>query len=78
MGPRVGLNGTGKPRLHRDSIPRPSGEKPVAIPTKLSRPTRSKVRYENNIRWILTIVNLAKYSGKWEAFVEVVMHFPSL
>jgi hypothetical protein len=37
--PRVGLDGYGKSRLHRDSIPGPSGPYRVALPTELSRPT---------------------------------------
>jgi hypothetical protein len=38
VGPRGGLGGWGKRRLHRDSIPGPSSPYPVAIPTALSRP----------------------------------------
>ena len=36
--PRAGLNGSGKSRPHRDSIPGPSSPLRVAIPTALSRP----------------------------------------
>ena len=36
VGPRAGLDGCGKSRLHRNSIPRPSSR--VDIPTELSRP----------------------------------------
>ena len=36
MGPRAGLDGCGKCRLHRDSIPGPSSPLRVAIPTELS------------------------------------------
>jgi len=39
VGPRAGLEGCGKSRPHRDSIPAPSSPKRVAIPTELSRPT---------------------------------------
>ena len=39
MGPRAGLDGCGKSRPHRDSIPGPSSPQEVAIPTELSRPT---------------------------------------
>jgi len=38
MGPRAELDGCGKSRLHRDSIPRPSSPSPVAIPTELPGP----------------------------------------
>ena len=40
MGPRVGLNGCGKSRPHRDSIPGQSSPLRAAIPTTLSRLTR--------------------------------------
>ena len=36
MGPRAGLEGRGKSRPHRDSIPGPSSPYRVAIPTTLS------------------------------------------
>jgi hypothetical protein len=39
VGPRAGLHGRGKSRLHRDSIPGPSSQQRVAIPTEPSRPT---------------------------------------
>ena len=38
MGPRACLDGCGKSRLHRDSIPGPSSRERVGIPTELSRP----------------------------------------
>ena len=38
VGPRVGLDGCGKSRPHRHSIPGPSSTKRVAIPTAPSRP----------------------------------------
>jgi hypothetical protein len=41
VGPRAGLDGFGKSRHNRDSIPGPSSLQPVAIPTELSRPTDS-------------------------------------
>jgi len=37
VGPRAGLDGCGKSRPHRDSIPGPSSPKRVAIPTELSQ-----------------------------------------
>ena len=40
VGPRAGLDGCGKSRPHRDSIPGSSNPQPVAIPTELSRPTK--------------------------------------
>jgi hypothetical protein len=39
VGPRAGLDGCGKVRPHRDSIPGPSSPYRVAIPTELSRST---------------------------------------
>jgi hypothetical protein len=39
MGPRAGLDGCGKYRLQRDSIPGPSIPQRVAIPTVLFQPT---------------------------------------
>jgi hypothetical protein len=38
VGPRAGLDGCGKSRPNRDSIPGPSVPERVAIPTELSRP----------------------------------------
>ena len=38
-GPQGLLNGCGKPRPQRDSIPGPSTPQQVALPTELSRPT---------------------------------------
>jgi len=42
VGPRADLEGCGKSRLHRDSIPRPSRTSKVAIPTGVPRPTDIK------------------------------------
>ena len=39
MGPRAGLDGCGKSHTHRDSIPGPSSQQRVVIPTELSWPT---------------------------------------
>ena len=41
VGPRVGLDGCGKSRPHRDSIPGPSIPQRVAIPTELTGPVNS-------------------------------------
>jgi hypothetical protein len=38
-GPRAGQDGCGRTRPHRDSIPGPSSQWQVAIPTALSQPT---------------------------------------
>jgi hypothetical protein len=46
--PRTGLDGHGKSRPHRDSIPSPQR---VAIPTELSRPTKRV--YNINVIWII-------------------------
>ena len=37
VGPKAGVDGCGKSRPHRDSIPGPSSPQRVAIPTALSR-----------------------------------------
>jgi hypothetical protein len=42
VGSRAGLDGYGKPRPHRDSIPGPSSSYPVAIPTTLPPPPPKK------------------------------------
>jgi len=47
-GPRASLEGFGKPRLHRDSLPKPSSPKLVAISSELSRAT---------IRLLLRVIN---------------------
>ena len=39
VGPRAGLDGLGKYHTHGDSIPRPSRQSRVAIPTELSQST---------------------------------------
>jgi hypothetical protein len=44
VGPRAGLEGCGEPRFHQDSNPGPSRSLQVAIPTKLTCPTDSKVK----------------------------------
>jgi len=47
MGPWTGLDGCGKSRPHRDSIPEPSSPGRVAIPTELYRPMEGKCNSEN-------------------------------
>ena len=47
VGPRAGLDGCGKSRPHRDSIPGPSSPWRVAIPTVLSRPIIVIVQWLN-------------------------------
>jgi hypothetical protein len=42
VGPRAGLNRCGKSLPHRNSIPGPSCQQPVAIPTELPGPWNSK------------------------------------
>ena len=37
VGPKIGLDGHGRSRYHRDTIPEPSSPSPVAVPTELSR-----------------------------------------
>jgi hypothetical protein len=41
VGPRAVLELCGKPRLHRDLIPEPSSPYRVAVPTELSRRTKT-------------------------------------
>ena len=48
MGPRAGLDGCGKSRPERDSIPGPSSPKRVDIPTELSR-TNSSVKTQSKV-----------------------------
>jgi hypothetical protein len=48
VGPRAGLDGCGKSRPHRDSIPGPSSAQQVAIPTTISQPTKSYVGLTHN------------------------------
>ena len=48
MGPRAGLDGCEKSRLHRDSIPGPSSPYRVAILTELSRPPCNKINVAKN------------------------------
>jgi hypothetical protein len=48
VGPRAGLDVCEKSRPHRDSIPRPSSPKSVAIPTELPGPQKGIKRILNN------------------------------
>ena len=47
VGPSAGLDGRGKSRPHRDSIPGPSSPYRVAIPTELSRRTLNTKTNQN-------------------------------
>jgi len=64
MGPRAGLEGCGKSRTHRDSIPAPSSPKRVAIPTELSQPS-----FLNNIACNVfvecEVLHFLDVSGHW-------------
>jgi hypothetical protein len=42
VGPTADLDGCGKSRSHRNSIPGPSSLQGIAMPTKLSRPTKAE------------------------------------
>ena len=42
MGPMAGLDGCGKSRPQRDSIPGKHNPHPVAVPTEVYRPTGTK------------------------------------
>jgi hypothetical protein len=58
VGPRASLDGCGKYRPHRHSIPEPSSPWPVAISTELSRPlqislTWPNYRFKNSEIWYL-------------------------
>ena len=48
VGPRVGLDGCGKSRLHRDSIPGPSSPWRVAITTTQPRPSCDNAAADND------------------------------
>ena len=45
MGPMAGLEGYGKSRPHRHSVPGPSSPQGVALPTELSQPTACFVKH---------------------------------
>ena len=47
VGPSAGLDGGGKSRPHRDSIPGMSSPQRVAIPTELSRPTNIIILWDH-------------------------------
>ena len=55
VGLRAGLDGCGKSRPHRDSIPGPSSPQPVAIPTEPFRPTHCIIIYYEITAFIITI-----------------------
>ena len=60
VGLRAGLDGCGKSRPHRDSIPGPSSPQRVAVPTELSRPTRLMLyirKYIWKLKGWLKIIN---------------------
>jgi hypothetical protein len=60
VGPRAGMDGCGKSRPNRDSIPGPSSPLPVAIPTELpGRPTNQIVT-EGYFRNICNLVVIRK------------------
>jgi hypothetical protein len=48
VGHRAGLDGCGKSRPYRVSIPGPSSPYRVATPTELSRPIDLQIRLRNN------------------------------
>jgi hypothetical protein len=48
VGPTAGLDGCGKSRSHRDSIPVPPSQYRVVIPTTLSRPTDCMHKAQNS------------------------------
>ena len=50
LSPRAGLDGCGKSRPHRDSIPGPSSPLQVAIPTEQSRPNNNN-NNNNSVEW---------------------------
>jgi len=47
VGPRADLDGCGKFRPHRDSIPGPSSPYCLAVPAELSRSTVNNSKYDN-------------------------------
>ena len=54
MDPRAGLDGCGKSRLHRNSIPAPSSPYRVAIPNTLFRPTEA-AWFHNKVRTFISV-----------------------
>jgi len=81
VGPRDGLDGCGKSRPHRDSIPEPSRSvrSVVAIPTELSRPTL--IRWANSEegslphwRWHLASCGNAAAAAAAVVFVKLTFH----
>jgi hypothetical protein len=71
VGPRAGLDGCGKSRPHRDSIPGPSTPEPVAIPTELSRPTHNGMynsKMRNQRQWAV-----CKVSPRVAIFGDVIL-----
>jgi hypothetical protein len=70
VGHRAGLDGCGKSRSHRNSIPGPSSPYGVAIPTELSRP----ILY---LRWELVISVYFEMDGIWTDSVVRMLVLPS-
>ena len=63
MGTRAGLDGCGKSRPHRDSIPGPSSPYRVAIPTELSRPQQDRNPAENVFWFTLYRISIMHQKG---------------
>jgi hypothetical protein len=66
VGPRVGLNGCGKSRPHRDSNPGPPRSQRVAIRTELSRPTSINLIFFCNrlqhLSWLYRVICFAVHN----------------
>jgi len=60
---RAGLDGCGKSRLHRDSIPGPPSPYRVAIPTELSRPTSTCPIHSNLVFLMSATMSRCLYSS---------------
>jgi len=62
VGPRAGLDRSGKFRLHRDSIPGPSSPYPVAIPTELPGPRHALRDKPFNLMYSMDVNTIGSHS----------------
>jgi len=76
VGPKPGLDGCGKSRLHRESIPGQSSSQPVALPTDTDyRPTHPDINHINYntsvpyhlLSWIILASSLNTESVHYES-----------
>jgi len=74
VGPKAGLDGSGKPRPHRDSIPGPSSPYQVAIPTELFRPLTGQGHVNSDLKKMMFFVS-QKYSKDFSIFAMWYIFF---